>query len=120
MPEIDTADETMRARLGARVRELRKARGWTERQLGDVAGVTRSYINLIENGRITLPKRVTLLRLAEALKTTPEDLLRAAGYLPESVLLSPSELVLARSLAGLSDKDRAWLLETVNRLKEAS
>lgn len=118
MPE--SSDTEMRARLGARVRALRKARGWTERQLGDVAGVSRAYINLIENGRITLPKRLTLLRLAEALKTTPEDLLWAAGYLRESELISPRELVLARSLAGLSDKDLAWLLETVERLNKAS
>src|SRR3546814_19134490 len=80
LPMPESVDEEMRARLGARVRELRVARGWSMQDLGDVTGCTRSYISQIEQGKITLPTRITLLRLAEALNTSPEDLLWAAGY----------------------------------------
>ncbi|SEC00138.1 Helix-turn-helix [Nocardioides exalbidus] len=42
------------ARIGARVRELRKARGLTQQQLSDVVGLHRVNLNKFENGRADL------------------------------------------------------------------
>lgn len=42
------------ARIGARVRELRKARGLTQQELSDVVGLHRVNLNKFENGRADL------------------------------------------------------------------
>jgi putative transcriptional regulator len=48
-----------------RVKELRKERGWTQRQLGDAVGVSRQSINSIERGRYvpSLPLALTFARV---------------------------------------------------------
>jgi DNA-binding XRE family transcriptional regulator len=43
--------------LGARVRELRKARDWTLEHAANQAGLARSTLSKIENGQITPPQR---------------------------------------------------------------
>lgn len=54
-------------RLGHRVQELRSARGWTQQQLADEAGLDRTYISGLEHGKQN-PTIGALLRLATALK----------------------------------------------------
>ncbi|MXZ88802.1 MAG: helix-turn-helix domain-containing protein [Dehalococcoidia bacterium] len=58
--------------LGRRVQELRKARGWSQQKLAAEAGLDRTYLGTVEQGR----QNITIgaaLRLAEALeKTLPE------------------------------------------------
>ena len=54
-------------RLGRRVQELRSARGWTQRQLADEAGLDRTYISGLEHGKQN-PTIGVLLRLATALE----------------------------------------------------
>lgn len=67
-------------KLGERLKALRKSRGWTQENLAEVSGLTRSHISRLERGDIELPSRARLLRLADALGTTADDLLTAAGY----------------------------------------
>ena len=66
--------------LGERLRALRQIRGWTQSDLGEASGLTRSHISRLEAGDIQLPSRERLHRLATALGTTADDLLTAAGY----------------------------------------
>jgi methanogenic corrinoid protein MtbC1/DNA-binding XRE family transcriptional regulator len=54
-------------RLGHRVQELRSARGWTQQQLADEAGLDRTYISGLEHGKQN-PTIGALLRLATALE----------------------------------------------------
>jgi MerR family transcriptional regulator, light-induced transcriptional regulator len=54
-------------RLGRRVQELRSARGWTQQQLADEAGLDRTYISGLEHGKQN-PTIGALLRLATALE----------------------------------------------------
>ena len=68
--------------LGNRLRELRLAKRVTHAGLASAAGISRSYVTRLESDRVELPRKRTLLALARALDTTPEDLLSAAGYLP--------------------------------------
>lgn len=49
--------------LGARVRELRKAKGWTLEQAAGQAGLTRSTLSKIENGQMS-PTYDALKKLA--------------------------------------------------------
>lgn len=52
--------------LGAGVRELREARGWSQTQLANAAGMTQSAVARFEAGG-TVPTLPVLERLAEAL-----------------------------------------------------
>ena len=68
--------------LGTRITELRVAKGITHAQLADKAGISRSYVTRLESNRVALPSKRVLWALAQALTTTPDDLLAAAGYMP--------------------------------------
>lgn len=64
------------AAVAARVRGLRGAKGWTRASLAERSGLSVRFLARIEAG----DGNVSLLRLsslADALETTPEDLLRA-------------------------------------------
>ncbi len=52
--------------LGSRVRDLRKARGWTLEQAAGQAGLARSTLSKIENGQMS-PTYEALKKLAEGL-----------------------------------------------------
>jgi DNA-binding XRE family transcriptional regulator len=40
--------------LGERIREQRRARHWSQQQLGDAAGLDRTYVNAVEQGKQNL------------------------------------------------------------------
>jgi transcriptional regulator with XRE-family HTH domain len=42
------------ARLGTRIRELRKARGWTQFEMAERTGIDRSYLAELETGKIEI------------------------------------------------------------------
>ena len=55
-------------RLGARIRAVRKERGLTLDVLGQLAGITRSFLSQVEND-ISAPSIATLRKIAQALGT---------------------------------------------------
>ncbi len=59
--------------LGARVRELRKAHGWTLEQAASRAGLARSTLSKIENGQMS-PTFEALKKLAEGLEISVPQL----------------------------------------------
>ena len=61
-------------RIGANIRELRKKHALTQDELSDYAGVDRTYIGYIENGRqnITIS---TLCKIANALNVSLLDII---------------------------------------------
>ncbi len=64
--------------LGQRVRELRKARGWTLDQAAGQAGLARSTLSKIENGQMS-PTYDAVKKLAEGLKISVPQLFTPAG-----------------------------------------
>jgi transcriptional regulator with XRE-family HTH domain len=60
--------------LGARVREIRKERGMTQRVLAYRMNVPRTYISKVEMGRV-VPTLVTLGRIAACLEVSATYLL---------------------------------------------
>jgi transcriptional regulator with XRE-family HTH domain len=62
--------------LGARVRDLRKARGWTLEQAARQAGLARSTLSKIENGQMS-PTFEALKKLALGLEITVPQLFTA-------------------------------------------
>lgn len=63
-------------RLGKRIRELRKSRGWRQIDLAEHSGIGKNHISELEKGN----REIGLLNLeavAQALDTLPSDLLRS-------------------------------------------
>lgn len=60
--------------LGKRVKELRLSNGFSQEYLADEAALNLRTIQRIESGT-TIPRGDTLLRLASALKISPDELL---------------------------------------------
>jgi DNA-binding XRE family transcriptional regulator len=63
--------------LGERIRELRRARHWSQQQLGDAAGLDRTYVNAVEQGKQNLTL-AAVLRIAAALGVPVDQLLFAS------------------------------------------
>lgn len=61
-------------RFGRRVRELRKARGWTQEELAEAADLHENYISRLETGNQE-PGLFVILRLSRALKVGAGELL---------------------------------------------
>jgi transcriptional regulator with XRE-family HTH domain len=68
-----TGEEAIKQRFGARMRELRKARGLSQEALAFASGLDRSYLGAIERGEKNV-SLVNIHRIAEALGTGPSEL----------------------------------------------
>lgn len=64
--------------IAARLKEIREAKGWTQDDLADAAGMNRVTIAKYESGRIE-PKSASLSKLAAALEVTTDVLLGTDG-----------------------------------------
>lgn len=58
-----------------RIKELRRARGMTLEEVGKIVGVTKSTVRKWETGDIANMRRDKIATLAQALGTTPENLM---------------------------------------------
>lgn len=76
--ESGTVEPSEPLNLGERVRELRKARGWTLEQAAGQAGLARSTLSKIENGQMS-PTYEALKKLAEGLEISVPQLFTPAS-----------------------------------------
>lgn len=60
--------------MGYRIAELRKLRGLTQKQLAEKCGLSRQTIVSLETDGSHIVKSSTLVKIAEALNTTVQDL----------------------------------------------
>lgn len=69
--------------LGRRIKELRQARRFTQRQLGQRAGIDSTYLSKIENEKLEhTPSIKTLQDLAMALEVDELELMSLANKVP--------------------------------------
>jgi|HubBroStandDraft_1064217.scaffolds.fasta_scaffold14882_5 transcriptional regulator with XRE-family HTH domain len=62
------------ATIGARLRTLRRWRGKTQVELAGLAGLSPSFVSMVENGQRPLDRRSHIAALASALKVSETDL----------------------------------------------
>ena len=68
--------ESIRLKIGKRIKELRKKCGYTQDKLSEVAEIDYKYIQRIEGKNPPALKIDTIERLAKALKVKPAELLK--------------------------------------------
>lgn len=106
-------------RFGKRLRELRKAKGLTLRELAAKVNVGFTYLSRAENKKLTYgeyPSEELICRLAEALDADAEELLILAKKVPaqirQRVLERPDAF---RTFARLDDQSLDRLLHYLDR-----
>ncbi|WP_281886151.1 helix-turn-helix domain-containing protein [Paenibacillus sp. YYML68] len=73
------------------LKDMRKLKGFTIRELADRSGVSAAYISQIENGNRGVPSPDVLMKLSEGLNTPYPELMRIAGYMePKEAASAPS------------------------------
>jgi len=98
----------MKQELGAFLRQVRRDANLTQAALAEAIGVDQTYVSKIERG-ISSPSWKYLIGFANALRTSPIELLRRAGmleYVPEEREREIEELVAASP--GFSELFEAW------------
>ncbi|WP_135554254.1 helix-turn-helix domain-containing protein [Paenibacillus cymbidii] len=66
------------------LKDLRRLKGYTIREVADRSGVSAAYISQLENGHRGVPSPDVLMKLSEGLNASYEALMQAAGYLEPS------------------------------------
>lgn len=105
--------------IGQRIREIRKSRNLTQRELADLVGINFTYLSRVENDRLDdeqTPREETLQRIAKALNADPDELLLLARRIPDAyrdrILSRPGVF---RKLLNLSDTALEELVEHMER-----
>ncbi len=89
------SEQALRKPIGLRIRELRENKGWSLSEAADRAGISRSYLHQLEQGK-SEPTQDKIRKLAEAFGALPSDLF--GEHLP-SEPVSPS-------LRAFADKEK--------------
>ncbi len=101
-------------KFGEKIRELRKSQNLTQKELGDLVGVTFAYISKVENERLDFgdyPSEALIGKLAAALGTDEDELMLLAKKIPEHIRQRVFERPDAfRKFADLADADIDRLL----------
>ena len=108
--------------LGERLRKLRKAKGFTQSELAQAIGSSQRMITYYER-HDGIPAAPMLLRLAEVLGTTPEEVLGLQRPRRKAELDSPENIRLWRKLRQvekLSPAERRQVLQLIEALVERS
>lgn len=85
-------------RIGTTIRQARDRKHWTQQQLADAVGVSRTTVDAWENDR-GLPRN----------KTVVEDVL---GITLPDVMIPPR---LQRIIEGLTPEEQEWVIERLTR-----
>ncbi len=114
----------MKGTFGHALRDLRRSKGVSQRQLAEKVGVDFSYISKIENGRLPPPAADTIVRICNALEVSPDTLLALTGKIPSgiknTISSSPAAMQFIRSARALDLTEQEWseLTRQLKRLRD--
>lgn len=99
--------------LSAKLKELREAKGATQRQVAAAVGVSRFMIIRLENGQFKRPDSMVVTRLADHFGVSVEELL---GELPDDLV--PDVESMLRRAGRLDARDRVLLDRIIRQMVE--
>ena len=103
------------SQIGARIRDIRRERGWTQDQLAQSVGVSRSAVAQWETGRAG---QVTgnLTRIAASLDVGVEYLMHGSDRYAPTEIRQGDELALLRLYRECKPADRQLIIRMMRRL----
>ena len=103
-------------KTGEKIRELRKALGLTQEELGRMIGVQKAAINKYETGVVVNLKRPKMIALAKALHVSPLDLFDDEEFTHDTINskiiteeLTPDELLVLTTYQALSIQGKEYI-----------
>ncbi len=119
MAKADPATETNQAEIENRLREKRQALGLSQKQLAEMAGITRQAVCAVETNQYS-PATSVALQLARALRCRVEDLfsIRQGGEVIEGELLGTLPQVNRPVRAGVTQIGNRLLVRPLDGLGE--
>lgn len=114
--------------FGATIKEAREKLkknndGYSLRKLADKAGISPTFLSLIENGKMTPPAPDTIIRISRLLNLDADETLALAGKtdpaLKKIINEHPKETAnLLKQLSGLSKKQLDKIIEYAQKIKK--
>jgi transcriptional regulator with XRE-family HTH domain len=114
----------MKQTFGQALRELRRSKGISQRDLAEKVGVDFSYISKIENDRLSPPSADTIVKICDALEASPDSLLALSGKIPsglrDTIGSSPAAIQFIRSAQSMGLTEAEWgkLTRQLKRLRD--
>ncbi len=98
--------------FGQRLRDLRKQKNLSQRDLAARVGIDFTYLSKIEGGRSDPPSEVIIRRIAQVLEADEDELINLAGKVPKDLKAvleeSPQAVELLRVLSERKLPDEAY------------
>ncbi len=107
-------DTVLRKAFGSRVKEMRKKRHWTQKELANRVDVRFQLLNKHEGGQ-HIPPADTLIRLAKALDTTVDYLL-TGDPIKDEPLANANLYRRFQTLEALNDEDRNTSISVIDAI----
>lgn len=113
----------MEQTFGQALRELRRSKDITQRNLAGKVGVDFSYISKIENDRLPPPAADTIVKICNALEVPVEELLALKGKIPSelenTIGSSPAALKFVKQAQTMDLTEAEWkqLTHQLRRLR---
>ncbi|OGH10678.1 MAG: hypothetical protein A3B38_04320 [Candidatus Levybacteria bacterium RIFCSPLOWO2_01_FULL_36_13] len=92
--------------LGNFIKRVRNEKNLTQEEIAEEAGLARSYISKLEDGKFKSPSALILTKLAKGLGISEETIFQIAGYIPftEKSDLPPLDIYLRTKYPKLSEQ----------------
>jgi transcriptional regulator with XRE-family HTH domain len=106
------------------LRELRRSKDVSQRDLAEKVGVDFSYISKIENDRLPSPAADTIVKICQALEVSPDKLLALSGKIPtelrDTIGSSPAAMQFIRNAQSMGLTEEEWkeLTRQLKRLRD--
>ena len=98
--------------FGQTLKEIRRSKSITQRELATAVGVDFSYISKVENDRMPPPAADTIVKICEKLDVPPDTLLAITGKLPtpikEAIGENPAAQQFLREAQTMTLTDDEW------------
>lgn len=107
-------DSVLRKAFGARVKELRKQRHWTQKELANRVDIRFQLLNKYEGGQ-HIPPAETLIKLSEALDTTVDYLL-TGNPVEESPLANSTLFRRFKAIETFGEEDRTTVINVIDAI----
>ena len=104
----------LRKAFGARLKQLRKWRHWTQKQLAAKVDIRFQLLNKYESGQ-HMPPADTLISLAEVLATTVDYLL-TGNPVDESLLVNARLFKRFKVLEDFSEEDQTTVIKVIDAM----